>query len=52
MIKLLKYFSYNQNVVPWGLSALDPGLYTCIKGFGAESLCIAGGTQGLPSLIK
>ena len=24
-------FSFNQNVVPWGLSAHASGLYTCIK---------------------
>ena len=33
MIKVVKPFSYNQNFVPWGLSALAPGLYTCIKLF-------------------
>ena len=31
MIKVVKLFCYNQNFVPWGLSALVPGLYTCIK---------------------
>ena len=31
VIKVVKYFSYNQNFVPWGLSALATGLYTCIK---------------------
>ena len=29
--KIWHDFSYNQNFVPWGLSALAPGLYTCIK---------------------
>ena len=31
MIKVVKCFSYNQNFVPWGLSALAPVFYTCIK---------------------
>ena len=31
MIKVVKRFSYNQIVVPGGLSALASGLYTCIK---------------------
>ena len=31
MYELLKRFSPNQNFVPWGLSTLAPGLYTCIK---------------------
>ena len=29
VIKVVKHFSYN--FVPWGLSTLSPGLYTCIK---------------------
>ena len=28
---IIKTFSYNQNFVPWGLSVLASGLYTCIK---------------------
>ena len=31
VIKVVKYFSYNQKFVPWRLSALALGLYTCIK---------------------
>ena len=31
MIKEIKHFIYNQKFVPWGLSALAHGLYTCIK---------------------
>ena len=31
VIKVVKHFSYNKNFVPWGLSALAPGLYTAIK---------------------
>ena len=31
VIKVVNHFSYNQNFVPWGLSALATGLYTCIK---------------------
>ena len=31
MIKVIKHFSYNQNFVPRGLTALATGLYTCIK---------------------
>ena len=30
MIKVIKLFSNNQNLVPWGLSVLAPGLYTCL----------------------
>ena len=30
VIKVVKYFSNNQNFVLWGLSALATGLYTCI----------------------
>ena len=31
MIKVVKRFSFNQNFVPWELSALAPGLYTLYK---------------------
>ena len=31
VIKVVKHFSYNQNFVPWGLSALATGLYSYIK---------------------
>ena len=33
IIKVVKLFShsYSQNFVPLGLSALAPGLYTCVK---------------------
>ena len=31
VIKVVKHFSHNQNFVPWGLSALAPGLYICNK---------------------
>ena len=31
MIKVVIVFSYTQNFVTWGLSALAPGQYTCIK---------------------
>ena len=38
MIKVVKLVSYNQNFVPWGLSALAPGLCTCIKCVMSSSL--------------
>ena len=31
MGKLIRLFCWHKNVVPWGLSAPAPGLYTCIK---------------------
>ena len=31
VIKVVKHFSYNKIFVYWGVSALAPGLYTCIK---------------------
>ena len=31
MIKVVKRFTYNQNIVLWGLSVIAPGLYTCEK---------------------
>ena len=31
MGKMIRPFCWHQNFVPWGLSALAPGLYTCIK---------------------
>ena len=31
MIKVVKVFSYNQNFVTWGLSALAPGIYESTK---------------------
>ena len=35
MIKVVTLFSYNQAFAP-GLSALAPGLYTCIKSFNVK----------------
>ena len=31
MNEVTRHFCWNQNFVPWGLSAPAPGLYTCIK---------------------
>ena len=31
MGKVIRPFCWHKNVVPWGLSAPNPGLYTCIK---------------------
>ena len=31
MVEVFKLLNYNQNFVLWGLAALAPGLYTCLK---------------------